>query len=125
MLQVPCVTMYPMLPLGGAFLGVEQNWARPPQFCTGNFPDPAILRGLSPNLGPGQVWPDPQGQSGPGSISDTKMRTKARDIRNEGSIVALKKVRLPLNEDGVPLSTLREISLLKQLEKFQHPNIVR
>jgi len=50
---------------------------------------------------------------------------KARDTRNDGSIVALKKVRLPLNEDGVPLSTLREISLLKQLEKFQHPNIVR
>jgi len=40
-------------------------------------------------------------------------------------MVALKKVRVPLTEEGVPMSTLREISLLKQMEKYEHPNIVR
>lgn len=40
-------------------------------------------------------------------------------------IVALKKMRFTLTEDGVPMAILREISLLKQLEKFDHPNIVR
>ena len=40
-------------------------------------------------------------------------------------MVALKKVRVPLSEEGVPMSTLREISLLKQMEKYEHPNIVR
>ena len=50
---------------------------------------------------------------------------KARDTANEGQMVALKKVRVPLSEEGVPMSTLREISLLKQMEKYEHPNIVR
>lgn len=50
---------------------------------------------------------------------------KARDLNNPGKIVALKKVRVALTEDGVPMSTLREIALLKQLDAFQHPNIVK
>jgi len=50
---------------------------------------------------------------------------KARDTSNDGQMVALKKVRVPLSEEGVPMSTLREISLLKQMEKYEHPNIVR
>uniref|UniRef100_T1JAR4 cyclin-dependent kinase n=1 Tax=Strigamia maritima TaxID=126957 RepID=T1JAR4_STRMM len=50
---------------------------------------------------------------------------KARDMKNEGSFVALKKVRVSLTEDGVPMSTLREIALLKQIESYEHPNIVR
>ena len=49
---------------------------------------------------------------------------KARD-RLTGAIVALKTMRFTLTEDGVPMAILREISLLKQLEKFDHPNIVR
>ena len=49
---------------------------------------------------------------------------RARDKTNE-QIVALKKMRFSLTEDGVPMAILREISLLKQLEKFDHPNIVR
>lgn len=49
---------------------------------------------------------------------------KARD-RSNNLIVALKKVRVPLTEDGMPMSTLREISLLKQLDTYEHPNIVR
>ena len=50
---------------------------------------------------------------------------KARDLSNEGEVVALKKVRIPLTEDGVPVSLIREIALLKQLENFAHPNVVR
>ena len=42
-----------------------------------------------------------------------------------GEIVALKTMNFTLTEDGVPMAILREISLLKQLEKFDHPNIVR
>ena len=34
-------------------------------------------------------------------------------------------MRFALTEDGVPMAILREISLLKQLERFDHPNIVR
>ena len=49
---------------------------------------------------------------------------KARDTLSD-KIVAIKKVKLALTEDGVPMSVLREISLLKQLGKANHPNIVR
>ena len=49
---------------------------------------------------------------------------KARD-RITGDVVALKTMRFALTEDGVPMAILREISLLKQLERFRHPNIVR
>ena len=42
-----------------------------------------------------------------------------------GDIVALKQIRFVLTEDGVPMSILREIALLKQLQKFNHPNVVR
>lgn len=36
--------------------------------------------------------------------------------------VALKKIRLESEDEGVPSTALREISLLKELE---HPNIVK
>lgn len=49
---------------------------------------------------------------------------RARD-KTTDTIVALKKMKFFLTEDGVPMAILREISLLKQLEKFDHPNIVR
>ncbi|XP_030380421.1 cyclin-dependent kinase 6 [Scaptodrosophila lebanonensis] len=49
---------------------------------------------------------------------------KARDNTN-GRIVAIKKVRIALTENGVPMSTLREISLLKQLNACDHSNIVK
>lgn len=48
---------------------------------------------------------------------------KAKDL-NTGQVVALKKIRVPLTEDGLPTSTLREIATLKQLERFEHPHIV-
>lgn len=46
---------------------------------------------------------------------------KARD-RNTGQIVALKKIRLEAEDEGVPSTAIREISLLKELA---HDNIVR
>jgi len=49
---------------------------------------------------------------------------KAEDKKNN-DIVAMKKVRIALTEDGVPMSVLREVSLLRHLGKYNHPNIVR
>jgi len=51
---------------------------------------------------------------------------KGRDRQIEGRYVAMKEVRVPLNaEEGIPMTTVREIGLLRQLEKFEHPNVVR
>jgi len=51
---------------------------------------------------------------------------KARDLKN-GRFVALKKIRIPSNAEelGTPMSAMREIATLKQLDNFEHPNIVR
>ena len=38
-----------------------------------------------------------------------------------GEVVAIKKIRLEREDDGVPSTAIREISLLKNLK---HPNIV-
>lgn len=46
---------------------------------------------------------------------------RARD-RITGQIIALKKIRLEQEEEGVPSTAIREISLLKEL---QHNNVVR
>ena len=47
---------------------------------------------------------------------------KARDV-NSGEIVALKKIRLEAEDEGVPSTSIREISLLKELSKDD--NIVK
>jgi cyclin-dependent kinase len=47
---------------------------------------------------------------------------KARDLSNAGRIVALKKIRLEAEDEGVPSTAIREISLLKEMND---PNIVR
>lgn len=46
---------------------------------------------------------------------------KARN-RLTGEHVALKKIRLEAEDEGIPSTAIREISILKEL---QHPNIVR
>jgi hypothetical protein len=46
---------------------------------------------------------------------------KAKD-RLTGEIVALKKIRLEAEDEGIPGTAIREIALLKEL---QHINIVR
>lgn len=46
---------------------------------------------------------------------------KARNIET-GQIVALKKIKLELEDEGVPSTALREISVLKTLN---HPNVVK
>lgn len=46
---------------------------------------------------------------------------KARDLLT-GETVALKKIRLEAEDEGIPGTAIREIALLKEL---QHPNIVR
>lgn len=46
---------------------------------------------------------------------------KARELTHPGRIVALKKIRLEAEDEGVPSTAIREISLLKEM---QDPNIV-
>ncbi|ETW08593.1 CMGC/CDK/CDC2 protein kinase [Aphanomyces invadans] len=46
---------------------------------------------------------------------------KAKDLKT-GQIVALKRIRLEVEDEGIPSTALREISILRELE---HPNIVR
>lgn len=46
---------------------------------------------------------------------------KAKD-RVSGAIVAIKRICLDTEDEGIPSTTIREISLLKEL---RHPNIVR
>ena len=46
---------------------------------------------------------------------------KAKD-KQSGELVALKRIRLDADEEGVPCTAIREISLLKEL---RHDNIVR
>lgn len=50
---------------------------------------------------------------------------RAKDLRDGTSFVALKKIRMKLTEEGVPLSALREIAILRRMDKYEHPNIVR
>lgn len=47
---------------------------------------------------------------------------KARDLTHPNRIVALKKIRLEAEDEGVPSTAIREISLLKEMHD---PNIVR
>mmetsp|Transcript_10949 Transcript_10949/g.12416 ORF Transcript_10949/g.12416 Transcript_10949/m.12416 type:complete len:117 (-) Transcript_10949:12-362(-) len=46
---------------------------------------------------------------------------KAKCLKT-GRAVALKRIRLEIEDEGVPSTALREISLLRELE---HPNIVK
>jgi len=87
---------------------------------------PAPLPRPGPGSGIGQLLRDPDHYEEINVIGNGAYGTvyKARDTLSD-KIVAIKKVKLALTEDGVPMSVLREISLLKQLGKSNHPNIVR
>nr|CAB3229474.1 cyclin-dependent kinase D-3 [Phallusia mammillata] len=52
---------------------------------------------------------------------------KARDTSPDADhgVVAMKCLRVENTEQGMPLSTVREIALLKQLETLEHENVVR
>ncbi|XP_014245798.1 cyclin-dependent kinase 4-like [Cimex lectularius] len=50
---------------------------------------------------------------------------KARRRGDPNSVVAMKKIKVPLLDEGLPLSTLREIATLKHLDQYEHPNIIR
>lgn len=50
---------------------------------------------------------------------------KGKDLKNEGYFVAIKQIRIESTEEGMPMSAIREIALLRQLEAYEHPNIVR
>ena len=59
---------------------------------------------------------------------------KARDLRSKdhknqstaNEVVAMKRVTVPCHEEeGIPIGLLREIALLKSLESYSHPNIVK
>jgi serine/threonine protein kinase len=45
---------------------------------------------------------------------------KAKD-KQSGRYIALKKIRLEYEDEGVPSTAIREISLLKELN---HPNVI-
>ena len=69
---------------------------------------PPLLVSLSPSSLPSSSLPPP--------LSPLQAKDKAND-----TIVALKKIRLEAEDEGVPSTAVREISLLKEL---QHENIV-
>mgnify|MGYP002380115325 CR=1 FL=1 len=50
-----------------------------------------------------------------------RVADRARDMRSN-RIVALKKVRMEKEKDGIPITCLREVKILKEVD---HPNIVR
>uniref|UniRef100_A0A8C9TU02 cyclin-dependent kinase n=2 Tax=Scleropages formosus TaxID=113540 RepID=A0A8C9TU02_SCLFO len=51
---------------------------------------------------------------------------KARETGGCQRLVALKKVRvLEQMEEGVPAFVIREVGLLRKLEAFDHPNVVK
>lgn len=46
---------------------------------------------------------------------------KAKE-KSTGRLVAIKKVRMDIEDDGIPSTSMREISILKELQV--HPNVV-
>ena len=44
------------------------------------------------------------------------------EVKDTNQVVAVKRIRLEREDEGVPSTTLREIALLKQLS---HPNVVK
>jgi cyclin-dependent kinase 6 len=49
---------------------------------------------------------------------------KGYDLKTS-RIVAMKRIRIQMTEEGLPISTVREIAYLRHLEKHDHENIVK
>lgn len=49
---------------------------------------------------------------------------KGIDLKTS-KIVAMKRIRIKITEEGLPISTIREIAYLKHLEKYENENIVK
>ncbi|XP_036794084.1 cyclin-dependent kinase 4 isoform X3 [Oncorhynchus mykiss] len=51
---------------------------------------------------------------------------KAREVRDQQRLVAVKKLNIPGHtESGIPAFMIREVALLRKIEYFNHPNIVK
>ncbi len=51
---------------------------------------------------------------------------KARERRGQQRFIAVKRLNLPEEPDaGIPQFVIREVSLLRKIEHFNHPNIVK
>jgi serine/threonine protein kinase len=49
---------------------------------------------------------------------------KGHDLKTN-RVVAMKRIRIQITPEGMPISTIREIAYLRQLEKYDHDNIVK
>lgn len=54
---------------------------------------------------------------------------KAREVGETRRLLAVKKFNIPANasasETGIPAFMIREVALLRKMENFNHPNIVK
>ncbi|XP_049771647.1 cyclin-dependent kinase 4-like, partial [Schistocerca cancellata] len=72
-----------------------------------------------------RLWSDHPNFEMLAQIGNGAYGTVYRSRSGSGQIVAVKKVRVNPSADGIPLSTLREVVLLKELAQYEHPNIVK
>jgi serine/threonine protein kinase len=49
---------------------------------------------------------------------------KGHDLKTN-RIVAMKRIRIQITPEGLPISTIREIAYLRQLDKYNNENIVK
>ena len=49
---------------------------------------------------------------------------KAKE-KKTGRFVALKRIKIAVTDDGIPSSAVREITALRHLHYYSHPNIVK
>ena len=50
---------------------------------------------------------------------------KAHDLKNGGRFLALKRERVQTSEEDMRLPTIREVAVLRHLETFGQPYVVR
>ena len=58
-------------------------------------------------------------------ISGIEKTLSGYKIKHGSKFVAIKRLRVPESDEGMPLSHVREIALLRQLEHCKHENIIR